>query len=69
MSECRATAGQQGVRRRGAVWIALLAIVLLFSTACGKHAADTIVVGSKNFTEQIVLGELFAQQILSLIHI
>ncbi|HEX4643908.1 MAG TPA: glycine betaine ABC transporter substrate-binding protein [Candidatus Acidoferrales bacterium] len=30
---------------------------------CAKHRSETIVVGSKNFTEQIVLGELFAQQI------
>ncbi len=30
---------------------------------CGKRGGETIVVGSKNFTEQIVLGELFAQQI------
>src|SRR5579863_10469619 len=30
---------------------------------CGKNEQDKIVVGSKNFTEQIVLAELFAQQI------
>jgi osmoprotectant transport system substrate-binding protein len=36
---------------------------LLFAGGCGKRGADTIVVGSKNFTEQIVLAELFAQQI------
>jgi glycine betaine/choline ABC-type transport system substrate-binding protein len=30
---------------------------------CGKHSEETIVIGSKNFTEQIVLAELFAQQI------
>jgi osmoprotectant transport system substrate-binding protein len=30
---------------------------------CHGHGNDTIVVGSKNFTEQIVLAELFAQQI------
>jgi osmoprotectant transport system substrate-binding protein len=33
------------------------------AVGCGKRGADTIVVGSKNFTEQIVLAELFAQQI------
>jgi len=32
-------------------------------TGCGKRNEGTIVVGSKNFTEQIVLAELFAQQI------
>jgi glycine betaine/choline ABC-type transport system substrate-binding protein len=36
---------------------------LLFANGCGKRGAESIVVGSKNFTEQIVLGELFAQQI------
>lgn len=40
-----------------------LALPLLLSAGgCGKRDA-TIVVGSKNFTEQIVLAELFAQQI------
>src|SRR5271167_3970229 len=57
--------------RRRKVGAGLLSIVLLaLSTSaslivagCGKRGADTIVVGSKNFTEQIVLAELFAQQI------
>lgn len=30
---------------------------------CARHSQDKIVVGSKNFTEQIILAELFAQQI------
>jgi len=30
---------------------------------CGRRGGETIIVGSKNFTEQIVLAELFAQQI------
>jgi osmoprotectant transport system substrate-binding protein len=38
-------------------------LVILVTGGCGKRAAKTIVVGSKNFTEQIVLAELFAQQI------
>ena len=39
-----------------------LAVVLL--SGCGhKGRGEGIVVGSKNFTEQIVLAELFAQQI------
>jgi glycine betaine/choline ABC-type transport system substrate-binding protein len=32
-----------------------------FAVSCGK--ADRIVIGSKNFTEQVILGELLAQQI------
>jgi osmoprotectant transport system substrate-binding protein len=46
---------------RGAV--GLLACLVLMTAACRPPRADTIVVGSKNFTEQIVLAELFAQQI------
>src|SRR6202051_684518 len=43
-------------------WIALsLACVLLLKISGGGRHADRIVVGSKDFTEQLVLGELFAQ--------
>ena len=39
-------------------------LVMLLTSGCGhKGRGDGIVVGSKNFTEQIVLAELFAQQI------
>ena len=37
--------------------------VLPAAGGCAKRGAGKIVVGSKNFTEQIVLAELFAQQI------
>jgi len=43
--------------------LALLIMLATSSSGCGKRAGETIVVGSKNFTEQIVLAELFAQQI------
>jgi len=39
------------------------AIIILLLTACGPPRRDRIVVGSKNFTEQLVLGEIIAQQI------
>ena len=39
------------------------AMVMLVAGGCAKRGGETIVVGSKNFTEQIVLAELFAQQI------
>ncbi|MBZ5662641.1 MAG: ABC transporter substrate-binding protein [Acidobacteriia bacterium] len=45
-----------------AVFLACLSAALL-AAACGRRGSDTIVVGSKNFTEQIVLAELFAQQV------
>jgi osmoprotectant transport system substrate-binding protein len=39
------------------------ALLVLCLTGCGRPRADRIVVGSKNFTEQAVLGEIIAQQI------
>jgi osmoprotectant transport system permease protein len=41
--------------RRAARWVALLALWALAATA---HAADTVVVGSKRFTESYILGEI-----------
>jgi osmoprotectant transport system substrate-binding protein len=46
--------------RRTALATVALALAL---GACGGARRDTIVVGSKNFTEQVVLGEILAQQI------
>jgi osmoprotectant transport system substrate-binding protein len=40
----------------------LLALVLCF-TGCGVDRRNTIVVGSKNFTEQAILGEIVAQHL------
>jgi osmoprotectant transport system substrate-binding protein len=40
-----------------------LTVMTLVLTACGPPRRDRIVVGSKNFTEQVVLGELVAQHI------
>jgi osmoprotectant transport system permease protein len=51
--------------RRVALTIAAVAggIVLVSSAAAARRASGAIVVGSKNFTEQLVLGELLAQTI------
>jgi glycine betaine/choline ABC-type transport system substrate-binding protein len=38
-------------------------ILIALLTACGPSRQNRIVVGSKNFTEQLILGELIAQQI------
>jgi osmoprotectant transport system substrate-binding protein len=46
---------------RGA--LLLVAFAVLLTAGCRAQRSETIVVGSKNFTEQIVLAELFAQQI------
>jgi len=46
-----------------------LLIALLFTLSCGPPRKDRIVVGSKNFTEQAILGEIFAQQIEAHTHL
>jgi glycine betaine/choline ABC-type transport system substrate-binding protein len=46
-----------------------LIALLLVLTACGPPRRDRIVVGSKNFTEQLILGELIAQQIENRTHL
>src|SRR5947207_3177741 len=44
--------------------LAVLFVALaVFLPGCGPSRANRLVVGSKNFTEQLVLGELIAQQI------
>jgi glycine betaine/choline ABC-type transport system substrate-binding protein len=45
----------------------ILATSLLLLSACGPHTA--IVVGSKNFVEQLLLGELAAQQLERKLHV
>jgi glycine betaine/choline ABC-type transport system substrate-binding protein len=46
----------------GRVAVLVLAAVVCF-TSCQPPHPNRIVIGSKNFTEQLILGELFAQQI------
>jgi osmoprotectant transport system substrate-binding protein len=48
---------------------ALAAIALLLPIPGCARRADRIVVGSKNFTEQLVLGEIFAQVIEARAHV
>src|SRR5262252_10299685 len=38
-------------------------VLLLTAVSCGPPRENRIVVGSKNFTEQAILGEIFAQQL------
>ncbi|MES2393799.1 MAG: glycine betaine ABC transporter substrate-binding protein, partial [Acidobacteriota bacterium] len=40
-----------------------LLVMLLALTACAPPRPSHVVVGAKNFTEQVVLGELLAQEI------
>ena len=48
--------------------ILFLAIVALLAT-CGPPRSERIVIGSKNFTEQLVLGEIIAQQVENYTHL
>jgi len=41
----------------------LLALLILLTSSCAPSHSDRVVIGSKNFTESLVLGELMAQQI------
>jgi osmoprotectant transport system permease protein len=55
---------RSGSRRAVATTAAVVAaVVMLSSAAAARRASGAIVVGSKNFTEQLVLGELLAQAI------
>jgi osmoprotectant transport system substrate-binding protein len=42
---------------------------LVFLAGCGPSRENRIVVGSKNFTEQLILGEIIAQQIEAKTHL
>ena len=49
--------------------IAAAVLLVLLSVGCGPPRESRIVVGSKNFTEQLILGELIAQQIENKTHL
>jgi len=44
-------------------WLGMSLLLGLLASMSGCGSAETIVIGSKNFTEQVILGELLAQQI------
>jgi osmoprotectant transport system substrate-binding protein len=49
-------------------WAAVLSVVAALGvSSCGR--SDAIIVGSKNFTEQVLLGEIAAQQIERRLHV
>lgn len=45
------------------VALLIVSLMSLFSLSCSQSHPDRIVIGSKNFTESLILGELMAQQI------
>jgi len=59
--------------RTGLVWGTIRTISTLIAavvlTACGPPRANRIVVGCKDFTEQLILGEMLAQQIENKTHL
>jgi osmoprotectant transport system substrate-binding protein len=50
-------------------WLSSFLLLSIFLGACGPPRASRIVVGTKNFTEQLVLGEIMAQQIENRTHL
>ena len=48
--------------------IRTLFAVFIFCSSCGRDP-NTVIVGSKNFTEQVILGEIAAQQLERKLHI
>jgi osmoprotectant transport system substrate-binding protein len=57
----------KNVARMGHPIIVVMLTLLL--TSCGPPRADHPVIGAKNFTEQVVLGELLAQEIEAKSHL
>jgi osmoprotectant transport system substrate-binding protein len=49
--------------------IPILLCLALLLTSCGPSRENRIVIGSKNFTEQLILGEIIAQQIENKTHL
>ncbi len=53
----------------GAVRCGVAALMCLWLAGCAPSHANRVVVGSKNFTEQLVLGEIIAQQLEAKTHL
>jgi glycine betaine/choline ABC-type transport system substrate-binding protein len=49
--------------------VMIVSLISLFSFSCSQSHPDRIVIGSKNFTESLILGELMAQQIEAHTHL
>ncbi len=55
--------------RRSGHFVSLVLLLAAWLAACGGVSRNTIVVGSKNFPEQALLGEILAQQIEARTHL
>ena len=58
-----------GFPERCGIPLCLLLAALLLLSSCASSHSDRIVIGSKNFTESLILGELLAQQIEAHTHL
>jgi osmoprotectant transport system substrate-binding protein len=58
-----AGAGDGAAVKREILFNAILIVVVLGAVGCAPPRPDRPVIGAKNFTEQVVLGELLAQHI------
>src|SRR5207245_10155077 len=47
----------------------IISVLTLLLCSCGPSHENRIVVGSKNFTEQLILGEIISQQIEAKTHL
>ena len=54
---------------RPLLFAAITAAICLLLTSCAPPRADHPIIGAKNFTEQVVLGELLAQEIEAKSHL
>src|SRR5271155_2883878 len=54
---------------RAARLIAVLLLTAILAISCGPPRRDTIIIGSKNFTEQAILGEILAQHLEARTHL
>jgi len=52
-----------GCFRAGHSFVSVLVAAVLSLSSCAPSHSDRIVIGSKNFTESLILGELMAQEI------
>ncbi len=59
----------RGFRERCGISLCLLLAALWPLSSCAAPRSDRIVIGSKNFTESLILGELLAQQIEAHTHL
>jgi osmoprotectant transport system substrate-binding protein len=68
MKRDRHRPGRRKLQTRFGIFVCVVFIALLLP-ACAPSHSDRIVIGSKNFTESLVLGEILAQQIEAHTHL